>query len=237
MSQAYEILKDPSRKNSYDSFKTAHSSGGGYNHHRSHHYYNGSYSNTARRPYDPYKDFADDDTRRAREEAMRAEYRKSRSQQSQSNSLGSLLMKVSAVICMIVGFQIYSATQGKRKIEYMETKRQENKVAAQHLITEREASKLGSSMPDRGESRFGDVIANNPLAFVKENRMAPEKLNEEMARKQFRIEHGRAEVRLAPDGDAIRKKWSKEGKKTIKDLDKFIAQTNLKISKSVQSSQ
>ena len=116
----------------------------------------------------------------------------------------------------------------------METKRRENRRAVQKNQQEKEVLRVGSTMPDRGESRFGDVIANNPLAFVKEHRMTPEKLNEEMQKKQFRMEHGRAEVRLAPDGDAMRKKWSKEGKKTIKDLDKFIAQTNLKISKSVQ---
>lgn len=93
-------------------------------------------------------------------------------------------------------------------------------------------AKPGPAVRNRGESSFGEIAANNSLAFVRNKAMTPEQIQEEMAKKQFRIEYRTAVVRGPPEAEAMKKKWSKEPKKTMKDLQKTMSKKGIEIKKS-----
>lgn len=149
---------------------------------------------------------------------MRDEYQRMKNQEG--SVFTSLALKVLLVASLAVAYDWSTRNTEKKtrkRIDYIDSDRS-----------------VPVSSVQRGESAFGNTISNNPLAFVREKRMTPEALQEEMAKKQFKMEYSTAVTRTDPRAQAMKDKWSKENKKMIKDLDKFMVQKNIKMQKSHQ---
>lgn len=236
------MLKDPITRSTYDS---------SINPNPSAHYHNSQTYTAYRRPsrstqeyyarssQDYYGAGYQEYSKKYQEEYEQAQKEHYRSMRAETNTvLAEFLGKICLGLMLVVALQYMFSTKNKVKTESKrpvdKLHERPSKSSPKHDSFTRTNEDLNRMKHQRANTvvanSFGELAANNPLIFVRERVISPEMLQQEIAKKQFRIEYTVAVVRGPPEMEAMKKKWSKE--KVVKNLDKAVKSKGFELKKS-----
>jgi hypothetical protein len=139
--------------------------------------------------------------KRQKEESIRDEYYNMRNRMSQSSIFDNLFVRAGLVIGLILVYDMYQRLVKKRHNEFVQTQ--------QEVVS--------------------TVVFESPLVFVREKPVDPVKLQEEIKKKEFRIEYETGQKTISPEAADALKKYKK--KKEIIGLDDYIEKRKLKVQK------
>lgn len=169
-------------------------------------YYGGNANNSEQQKYEYYYNkWYEYGQKKSKEETIRDEYFNMRSRMAQSSIFENLFVRAAIVIGIIFVYDIYRKWKNSKHNQFVKTQ--------QEILA------------------VGPVIFESPLVFIREKAMDPAKLQEEIRKKEFRIEYADpSKGPVSPMAEAAKKKYIKP--KEIVNLNDYIEKRQIKIQKS-----
>lgn len=169
-------------------------------------YYAANSQNSEQQKYEYYYNkWYEYGQKKEKEETMRDEYFNMRSRMAQSSIFENLFVRAAIVIGIIFVYDFYQKWKHSKHNQFVKTQ--------QEILA------------------VGPVIFESPLVFVREKAIDPVKLQEEIKKKEFRIEYDyNHKGPTNPEAERAKKKYNKP--KEIVNLNDYIEKRKVKIQKS-----